>query len=212
MKWSEPAFYGKYEVRKYQNLLWLKVFYQNIADLIGFANKSEALNCNLKTKYSILGEIDETFRLKNGKFELILEIPEKDKFNRWMQTNFPVNETEKNGKYKVDGYFPKHIGIPHDQWGGLALSTGTAESFALLNGTPGYEGAGSWGFAVGQYTGAYWTFNGTLNYKIPFLEPVDIVYLWLRIPNKLHATCNLPSQSRKGALLLSYSIILLSWQ
>ena len=158
-----------------------------MSNLIGFTNEDEAKLCNLDNRFSILGKINDLFKLKNDKFEFILEYPEKKTYNRWQQSNFPLDESNAEGKSEVAGYKPIHIGETYSIWGGLSRSVGTVATLSLLNGTP--SDLTNWAFAIGQYNGASWGHNDQKIYLIPATTPVNFVYLWLKIPPTLYNTC-----------------------
>ena len=187
MNWEGTGKFGKYETRIYRKSTFLKIFFQNISNGIAFTDENEAKLCDLDNRFSILGKINDLFKLKNNKFEFILEYPEKKTYNRWQQSIFPLDEYNSNGKSVVTDYSPIHIGETFSIWGGLSRSVGNLAKLSLLNGTPGDEG--NWAFAVGQYNGATWTHGGQTIYIIPATTPVNIVYLWLKVPPTLYNTC-----------------------
>ena len=182
--WGETTFLGKYELRRFSGSLWLKVFFHNMTNLVGFSDEKEAILCNEKDKYSILGELNSSLKQRDGKFEFIIEYPEKGIYNQWLQTNNPIDEVENSTKTYCEGFKSKHYGAPNNNWGGLARSAEGAERNTLLNGTPGRPGGMSWGFAIGMYQGISWVGN----YNLPSNQgPVNIVYLWVKIPmNFMH--------------------------
>ena len=182
--WGETSFIGKYELRRFSDSLWLKVFFHNMTNLVGFSDENEAILCNEKDKYSILGELNSSLKQRNGKFEFIIEYPEKEIYNQWLQTNNPIDEVENSAKTFCEGFKSKHNGAPNKKWGGLAKSADGAESLTLINGTPGETGGQNWMFAIGMYNGRSWNNNTNLPSN---KDPVNIVYLWVKIPmNFMH--------------------------
>ena len=199
MKWSKPIYIGKYEHRTFAGCEWLKVFYQKKTGNKGFDNIEDALLCNEEDRYSILSELNESLKLSNNKYEFILEYPEINLYNRWRQTNNPIDEYEATGKATVDGFYSIHLGAYKSNWGGLARSNGTDR--ALLNGTPDTIGNNDWWFAVGVKTGAFY-------YKNTIIMPahnvgVTILYLWVRVPIKIGMTCKVKNSIHSSLILIT---------
>jgi len=69
-------FYLFYQVacdrKSFQGATWLKIFHHDSSSGQYFNNFSEALKCNSNTKFSIIGEIDTTYKF-NDKYEFLLE-------------------------------------------------------------------------------------------------------------------------------------------
>ena len=131
--------YSNYEIINKYNAKWLKIFYHNSSSQIFFKNSEEALNCNTFHKYSILNEINNNF-LINNKFEFLLEYPELNGYNRWVQNTNPINQTDSI----IPGYNGIHIDWSGVSWGGLARSSSI---HTLLDGS-----TNSWYFAIGAFT------------------------------------------------------------
>ena len=173
---------NKYEFKYFRNIQWLKIMFQDMADLKGFDNIDEAKSCNQPHKYSIISEIDDSFKLRNKKFEFLLEYPELNLYNIWFQENSPLNE-EEYGQKEVRGYKPVHIGAYNPRWGGLARSDEIASKYCLINGVPSVLNLTNWLYGIGVITGAGWSTNGVLTHKIPAHNTgVNIYYLWVRFP------------------------------
>ena len=68
MKTSKSLFVGKYEFMRFKGYTWLKIFYHNMTDCVGFNKVEDALSYYSDTKYSILIEINETYKQRNGKY------------------------------------------------------------------------------------------------------------------------------------------------
>ena len=181
MEWNKPIQIGKYEIREFKGCMWLKIFYHNITDFVGFSDINDALSCDEENKYSILNEINSSLKQRsNNKYEFIIEYPELNAYNRWLQSNNPVNETEEEGKFFVDGFHAIHTGARQSFWGGLARTTNCPKCQCFLNGTPGNN---NWFFAIGQRNGAEWKYNNQTTKGIPSnSSPVNIVYLWIKLP------------------------------
>ena len=175
---------GKYEIKNFKGFAWLKLVYQNITNQKGFDNITEALSCNQSHKYSILNELDDRFKLPNGKFEFYLEYPDLAEYMMWYQASNPLNEKEA-GQKEAQEFQPVHTGFHYSEWGGLVQSDSSISSFCLLNGTPRILGNKDFWFAVGLISGAYWydDLNNT-HYSIP-IQPylgTSTMCLWVRLP------------------------------
>ena len=152
---------------------WLKIFHHDI-DVDVFHNESEAKYSLKKGKFSILGLVNDNFKIE-GKFEFLLEYPDKANkqgMNRWAQNKNPLDEAETtNGK--VDGYEPITLSWEASTdsyaFSGLARSE---SSSSLLDGT---STEGTWYFSVGAYK--------KYNYKyLPGYTPTNTeVILWMRV-------------------------------
>ena len=180
MEWKNIYQSGKYEYRTFDHSRWLKIMYQDVSTQVGFANYEEALSCDKPYKYSIIGEISNNSRLRDRKFEFILEYPLLGKYNRWKQRHNPIYENEETGKEKVDGYKPIHIGAPRDSWGGLTRICGNGAYLGLLNGSPKIVGVTDHWYTIGSYQGFRWG-SQVQNVDLPANDiGTNIVYLWMR--------------------------------
>ena len=111
----------QYETKTQYEAIWLKVFDHDSGAGGFFQSKTEALNCSITNRYSILYILDSRFKI-NGKYEFLLEYPELVGYNRWLQTNSPIDETEQSGK-TAEGYEAISITWDASYWGGLVKST-----------------------------------------------------------------------------------------
>ena len=207
MNWGKPGLVGKYEFRSFKGYTWLKVFYHNMTDLVGFNNVEDAFSINEKNKFSILIEINESLKQRNNKYEFIIEYPELKIYNRWQQTNNPINESEEEGKRFVEGFRQIHTSAHHNLWGGLARTKNCNPCNSLLNGTPSITGNGEWYFAIGQRNGATW---GNTKLIPSNSSPTNIVYLWVKMPQSRVTICKV-SKQRLRIETLTF-IILLSFK
>ena len=201
MKWKSSVHVNKYEFRTFHGYQWLKLLYHNMTNFVGFANEDEAKNCNTENRYSILGELNESFKT-NHKFEFILEYPEFDEYLQWRQTNNPLEE-EENGT-DVQGFHPIHTDPPSSHWGGLALTKGSGKPYCFLNGTPKVTGAANILIAVGMYTS---TWNGNSKNIPGVSRPVNIQYLWVKFPLKIQNSCR---NLRRPSILLTVILMHMS--
>ena len=196
----EGGFYykfGKYQMMEYQQALWLKIFYHNMTNLEGFFTEEEALDSEKEYKYSILGIIDQ-FKRPSIKYEFILEYPELQTYNRWKQTNNPLNEEESpDHDSKVEGFVEIYTSAKSVSWGGLCKTVKSDKENSppsLLNGSPNIIGGELFTFAVGVYNGTVWMAGDLGNkyeaYTIPSnASPVNIEILWMRIYGYPFITC-----------------------
>ena len=169
---------GKYQYKRFVGVSWLLIFYHNVKLGGNFNSEAEARTANEKYKFSILDEIkdDERFRI-DGKFEFLLQFSDIKGFNRWKQTNFPLNEENNNNiGDKVEGYENISISWTENRWGGLAktvLKNGACVP-CLLDGTikhPNYF------YTIGNYgcNGGYLTSSPANN------DDTNEVALWIRV-------------------------------
>ena len=156
---------------------WLLVFrqkYESAEDL--FKNESEVLFSNAEKKFSILGNIDKSFRIRN-KYEFLLEYPGNDGFNHWTQTKNPVfAEPEKE-----NGYKPIATSWTGCSWHGLSRSSETNRTF--IDGSPFH---GNWFYSIGAYITYYNSIPGfrgidSLSGSERDEAKIYEVLLWIRI-------------------------------
>ena len=79
------------------NAWWLLAVYHDSSQGDYFSlndNERNPLWCDKPNLYSIMGEINDRFKI-DGKYEFLLEYPSRQGFNRWRQTFSPndVKET-----------------------------------------------------------------------------------------------------------------------
>lgn len=163
---------------------WLEVFYHNNhSGTVLFKDDEEAMHTiGNKDKYSILDCLEQ-YRGKDSKFEFLLEYPTDipRKYNRWKQTDNPIEVSEQIGdtNYKTNGYESIHIDWEDQYWGGLLLSS---SGKSLLDGSIGH---GNWHYAIGCK--ATWIMNIDSAPAIPGpngTEPIyNDIHLYVRIDN-----------------------------
>jgi hypothetical protein len=203
MKWNEIFHTGKYEFRRFRGSQWHKILYHNMTEReYGFSDESEAIQCDSVNKYSILSELNSSYKI-NEKFEFLLEFPESDEYYQWRQTNNPLDEVE-NGN-NAQGFQSIHTAQDYVHWGGLLRSSENASEHCLLNGTPKVLGTLNIFFAVGMYN-TMLICNEIPQYNIAGnRKPVNIEYLWVRTPIFIHNTCR---TKRYFSRLISFSLLL----
>ena len=158
-----------------RNAIWLLVFHHDVTIGEFFVSQEEGKKCFNYTggKYSILYSLNNEYRI-NGKFEFLLEYPEKNKSNQWRQSNNPLRQSMIYNK-NVTGYQPIDIQMSQAAWGGLYVKP--AGSSTLIAGSIN----GLWHYSIGTINKEYYPcFPG------PGTDS-KIVSLWVRVrgePNK----------------------------
>ena len=189
------------EIKLFRGRKWLLVFhhkYETEKDL--FKNESDALFCNEKNRFSILGSINDTFK-SHGRYEFLLEYPEVAGFNQWSQTKNPlfVEPGESNG------YRPISITWSTLGWHGLAKSADKAST--LIDGSTSTY-TGNWFFAIGAYNSYHYSIPAFININ-DFNESekerlrIREVRLWTRIGLE---DCSIKNKS--DLLLHSISLVI----
>lgn len=194
---EEPGVVEKY------GATWKKVFYHNTNnDTIWFKDNNEALHItDNEYKYSILDELDN-YKGSDGKLEFLLEYPtdHPEKYNRWKQTNNPINETQDASGSNVDGYDPIHIDWSND-FNGLALSDSYSPDVTFLeaSNTKNSNNISYWYYTIGRY--GYTPSNITSwQNKMPgphigsVGNTVTEVVLYVKIENPKSTTTTISSQ------------------
>ena len=163
----------KYAYKAY----WKLLFYANQRESGDYLSLSEYLTVKSEKVYSNFQEEKDRPR-KQGKYEFLLEYPALDGYNRWKQSNFPLNEPDSNNKTTAEGYVGIHTSWNINNWGGLVLST-NEQGYCLLDGSVGSE---YWYYTIGYVGNVPKWQNG-------FPGPGEIVqevYLWMRISMHPH--------------------------
>ena len=196
--------------QNYNGSKWVRVFYHyNANGAHGFTNEDEAKHCVSDSyKFSILDEITSGQQI-NGKYEFIIEYPELGTYNRWRQTNNPLEEQESSGVYKVEGFEELETLAPYSSWGGLVYTSiyeSRSSPPSLLNGNPGRK---EWYYAIGQYEGVTWIYYSKTYSSIPSSLGVAVNYvsLWLRLPDKSFTCICKTTNGRFIAIILNFIII-----
>ena len=158
------------EYRSFKDAQFLKIFFHNYSNLISFKDEKDAMHCNEKDKYSILSELDSSYRI-NGKYEFLLVYPLLGLYNWWRQSKLPFDNIEVSDK-KADGYEDVDIKMTERYWGGLVKTSIDDRNYnkkmTLIDGSAGHW---NWFYSIGSYdciTGN----NASTNE----------VYLYIRIP------------------------------
>ena len=132
---------------------WILLFRQTAGT---YLSKTDWLSYNIhnpdKHNYSILSQLDESYKSKDGyfMFKLIYPLHKKPNFNIWKQKNNPVT-SKKSG---VESYLPININFSSNNWGGLEYNTNDK---SLLDGS---INSNNWYYAIGSNTKWFGGFPG----------------------------------------------------
>ena len=170
---------GNQYFRIYKNSIFELIFYHNLrigSYFIGEEDAKKALDYD-KGKYNILYKLNSSYK-HNGKYEFLLEYPEKGKTNHWFQDNNPLDEEEYFVENKkADGYYADEgeIQMSEKCWGGLVKHKSLDENlYCLIDGSTYDSG---WYYAIGAYEYESDAFPG------PTWD-CTIVYLWIYSPKQ----------------------------
>ena len=163
-----------FQIKTEHNAIWRLIFYQRANHTHFLKNYEEFLSFKSQNIYSIIG-IASSFPKINGHYEFLLEYPELEGYNRWIQDVFPTNHRE-DYENCVPGYECKEC-----TWKifcGLCLNTDRTYIFLEGNSNSSWY----WYYGIGSlqdYVG-----NQKSGIPGPFQHVVDSVLLWMRInPN-----------------------------
>ena len=104
---------------------WEKIFYHDLPKSSIFTY-SEALECHETNKFSNLKKLGLKYQI-NEYFEFLLEYPEKNGYNRWIQRKNPL-ETSHSNTDSDTGFIPITLTWSHN-FGGLQIHNQTGISF-----------------------------------------------------------------------------------
>ena len=148
---------------------WFLIFHHNSNG--GYFSSNELLMYYSEHKYSAL-ETLEKYRI-NGYFEFLLEYPQLDGYNRFIQKSNPTKTAS------IEGYRKKHLSWELHDFGGLALSSDP--SCTYIDGSPG--NGNDWFYSIGLYNKwDYGDIPGPYN-KGEGDYYLHEVNLWIRIYN-----------------------------
>ena len=156
-----------YRVRKYNESKWIMIFHQKYPSG-GLFNDRECLKSLKKNKFSVIGSVNESFKI-DSKYHFLIEYPETGDLIEWEQSK------EITHKASVDAF---HYNKTFAGFRGLGFSFDTNKS--CFDGSPGDNGYESWWYSIGTKQ-AYIT-----NKAIPgpvfssYNVPVNEVSLWIK--------------------------------
>ena len=168
---------------------WIKIFHHNSQNGDFFINSNEVLFSNKTNKYSILGYINDSWKINNS-FEFLLEYPQLIGYNRWKQSLHPKDNPEIGDNNKAIGYEAINITWKEQKWGGLVKSNPGDQTF--IDGSCG--SIGHYWYSIGLYV----SFNGGIpgpNYIV-----VNEVILWIRTVNSSNEYSTLKVKFSKRTL------------
>ena len=160
-----------YRYKSDHGVYWKLIFFSKQNNENDFHESVEKyLSSNTDKIYSIIEE-ESNKSILADKYEFLLDYPQKNGYNRWKQTNFPLNEKDNTTKSTAEGYEPIHISFTEQYWGGLLKS---GDSCALIEGS---IGSTNWWYTIGYKRRCH------RSYIHVFPGPgktVNEVYWWMR--------------------------------
>lgn len=183
--------------KKAHGALWELIFFHNVTEGTNlYFDDSSALNNNEENKFSIIGFINEAFRI-NGCYEYLLEYPEHGEYLIWQQTIHISNTTAQQTAADI-GYKKKH----QNYEGFKGLSRSTNSHATVFDGSPGTDG---FYFSIGAKCEFAYS-NRFAGVPLNAEYPTRICYLWIRVPPKfLLSRCTNNQYLHKSMLL--YAIL-----
>ena len=174
--------------------LWLKVFYHNTTFGDYFTKYEDVLDSHTPQKFSILGLINEAFKIR-GKYEFLLDVPGSKGFNRWRQKLHP-NETTTTTNSTMNEYEPIKISWTESFIGGIAKSNSTTRTFFDCS-----TDYGQWWFPIGAKR--HHTIENTIPvHRNPDYEGPEI-RLWIRIPSgRIQTACKYNNRHHNIAIVI----------
>ena len=162
---------GKYELKTQYGASWIKLYFQHFdSSEDSFEKAEDALEVFNEKQYSILLEASQWPH--DQPYEFLLQYPELPGFNRWKQTNFPLNESDDLIEKTAEGFENISCTWTTNYWGGLQ----TGNRCSLLEGSAGHR---DWYYAIGPV-------RNCEDWSRCVPGPgrcVYTVYLWMRIPD-----------------------------
>lgn len=177
---------------------FIRVFYHNFNIAKHFANKSEALSCDLPGKYSILNELDSSLYNINGKKYFIIRYPSISNSGIYFnQRNNPLYENKTLLGPTEDLNITYMTPYPNNEpFSGLATSN---TSNVLLDGQPANA---TFYYSIGLYNRHhYYSLKGTPAGMNSF-DYTDIVELWAQININYKINANTQCEQYSFILLI----------
>lgn len=160
---------------------WLKIFHQKYPQF--FSKSEDALFSTEDGLFSIINLIDKRYKI-HGYYEFLLEYPGKKGYNRWIQSEYPLDVHLAEGSTYVKGFEAINISweqsissdIGNHRFLGLGLSD--FPQFTLLDGIADF-----WYFPIGQSQTKHCGKGYLVGYE--YCQPTEAVILWLRVPDNI---------------------------
>lgn len=190
--------------------LWARVFYHNCKEgSVLFSSLAEIKNTTSNDKFSRLDKLSE-YKRSDGKYEFMLCYPNfsATQYNRWKQTNNPMEEyiTPTTTGSKAAGYTAVHIDWTGNYWGGLTRQNSNASTISncYLSGSVGHT---NWFYAIGA--------TNTWNTGIPMqgsdTQNWGSAELWVRIDDKTVTTIDSGTSTTKSITGLTENTSYIMW-
>ena len=167
-----------YTIKKEYGANWLLIFHHDISTGQLF-DEEKIRNAHDRYLYSIIYNVSGKYK-ENGYFEYLLEYPEVEGYNRWLQ-KIDIASTDKTQTSADIGYKGIHISFNGNHWGGISRSN--SELCTIFDGSPG----------IGTIDNNYWYSIGAIRYYFDtFTFPGVLIegdirkgiqecFLWIRI-------------------------------
>lgn len=191
-----------YRLKRYNESNFVLIFHQKYSTGGLFANDNECNKSLRKNKFSVIGSINDNFKISEY-FHLLLEYPELDAHLEWKQ-KLPITSSESNVQAIV---YNKTFRDFH----GLAKSADVTSS--CLDGSPGTY-TPYWFYSIGmkrKHVG--WIIPGPLFVGDDSNYNVDSVFLWMKYDdiNLIHnfpvISYRKPTRSRVLSFVFYLSIL-----
>ena len=188
--------------KEFRGYLWQLVYYLDVNRGSFFSSETEAKNCNLENRFSIL---DSVPRVKNqSAYTFLLEYPieYKNKFIIWQQSLSPIDDIEEKDVTSAKGFALIRNNISSNFKGLVKTSILNLNNCVstLLDGNPGDQ---NWYYSIGMHSscGGWSSIPGPKG-------SVKITELWVRI-RKIRNGSNCAYYQKKHMIQLLMSIIMI---
>ena len=197
-----PISFRKYEYIEFDNAKWLKIFHHKVSDSNDFyTDINSYLSSNSPNVFSILGDYAFYPRYNLSNYEFLLYYPEHEGYNRWLQSNFPLEEEDTWGKTQADGFINISCDWNYNLWGGLVKTD--LSDCSLIDGSFGH-GFVFYSIGFKQNCGQY----GITNFP-SFNDTATEVFLWVRVKNIYLGDFHSHLSCQKSCNLNIYIIIII---
>ena len=179
------------ELKIVDGIVWQKIFFHDLRCGLAISNEEQALSSSDPCRFSKLGALDNKTKLSDGKFEFLLEYPDRNPliYFHWKQLNNPVLE-EEHSSPTSEGFELIYPSTDSTKFAGLVKTTRRTlqNPLSYLNGVPSLVGSDNFNFAVAIFNGSHYSMNhiDTL-YNYPVYDQIgaEICVLWVRVSNIL---------------------------
>ena len=192
----------KYSSFEFDGATWLKIFHHKVSDSNDFyTDINSYLSSNTDNVFSILGAYTFYPRYDPSNYEFLLYYPQYEGYNRWLQSNFPLDEVESSGKAQVTGFKNISCDWNYNSWGGLVKTD--LSDCSLIDGSVGH---GHVFYSIGfkQNCGNY----GKTNFP-SFNDTATEFFFWVRVKNIYLGDFHSHLSCQKSCNLNIYIIIII---